>query len=141
MHAQTNGNTVYVVLSVCLNCPSMCNNGRNFRFLLTFQAYIPSSDEQELLKEAGLGEKMVSLRMGFTPEDVKDAFIQAFPKMKDAGGVEYMRATARKKLCVIQLPEDGFTGKCIKGAIKQGRLYLRPIQSNISLVKSVVSFA
>ena len=101
------------------------------------QAEIPRSDRQHELAEAGLGERMVTLKGNDSPEEVKEKILQRFPKLKGAGGFEYMRGENNKmRLVLLPLPPGGFTGKYLKDAIRQGRIYLRPIQSDLCIEKT-----
>lgn len=62
-----------------------------------------------------------------------------FPKLRDAGGFEYLKADgATKVLHTITLPTDGgFNAVNLKTLAKHSRIYLRPVQCDLDLTNMV----
>lgn len=79
--------------------------------------------------------KSVSLLEDGDSEDICWELMDAFPKLKDAGGYELLRVVDRgRSLKVIPLPEDGYTVPYLKD-VQQARIYIRPIQRDLSLAQ------
>ena len=53
--------------------------------------------------------------------------------LKEAGGYELVRATSSCTLEVIPTPANGYILAFLKDVIGQGRIYIHPIQRNLSL--------
>ena len=84
----------------------------------------------------GLGKKNVSLLEDGDSEDICWELMDAFPKLKDAGGYELLRVVDRgRSLEVIPLPEDGYTVPYLKDVVQQAKIYIRPIQRDLSLTQ------
>lgn len=72
-----------------------------------------SAAEKELLVEAGLGERKVTIDdMSCSPQDFKAAIIATFPKLEDCGGFELLRCQPHrlktvepKSAAVVQSPK------------------------------------
>lgn len=66
--------------------------------------------------------------------EVRDAIHRAYPKLQDAGGFEYLKANSlTKRLEVVPCPDGGFGAAQLKAITKQARLYLHPVQTELSL--------
>ena len=94
-----------------------------------------SAAEKELLVEAGLGERKVTIDdTSCSPQGFKAAIIATFPKLEDCGGFELLRCQPHglKTLepisaAIVQSP------KLLKSVIGNGRVFIRPIQKDLSL--------
>ncbi|XP_071821218.1 uncharacterized protein [Apostichopus japonicus] len=101
---------------------------------------IPSKFQQKILQAAGLGEKKISVSSSITAVELQARLMEEFPKLKDAGGYEYLRSTAQTKLLEsISLPAGGgYSAANLKFVMKQARIYLRPIQAELDLSNMTV---
>ncbi|MDA8002743.1 MAG: hypothetical protein MPL62_15790 [Alphaproteobacteria bacterium] len=91
--------------------------------------------EKELLVEAGLGEKKVTIDdMSCSPQDFKAAIVSTFPKLEDCGGFELLRCLPHglKKLEPISAAVAQYP-KLLKSVVGNGRVFIRPIQKDLSL--------
>ncbi|PIK43878.1 DnaJ-like protein subfamily C member 5 [Apostichopus japonicus] len=92
------------------------------------------------MQAAGLGEKKISVSSSKTAVELQARLMEEFPKLKDAGGYEYLRSTAQTKLLEsISLPAGGgYSAANLKFVMKQARIYLRPIQAELDLSNMTV---
>ena len=66
--------------------------------------------------------------------DVRVGLKEAFPKLNDSGGYEFMHAKpGSRELNVIREGQNGYTVDFLKRFVGQGRLYVRPIQRDLDL--------
>ena len=95
----------------------------------------PSPMDRALLMQAGLGLKHLSFPECSNSEMIHQDLVEAFPKLKEAGGFEFLRSSMRssKILDVIPLPPSGYSVTYLKSIAGQAKIYLRPIQENLSL--------
>ena len=77
--------------------------------------------------------KKLSLSQTNDSDDVHFYIMEAFPRLKDAGGYELLRATNGRLLEVIPLPPDGYSVAYLKDVAQQAKIYIRPIQKNLPL--------
>ena len=96
---------------------------------------VPSSaSAKEALLQAGLGERSVVLPDIFcTKEEFMQAMIATYPKLKDCGGFEFLRCIPNTKRLEVITPKLAHTPKLLRSIIGTGRVFIRPIQSNLSL--------
>lgn len=93
----------------------------------------PDREEQRDLLSAGLGESKVSVPHDASEKDVRDLLIKTFPKLKEAGGFELMYVeTRRRELMLIPIGPDGLSMKYLTSFIGQGKIFVRPIQQDLS---------
>ena len=59
----------------------------------------------------------------------------AFPKLAEGGGYELMRTKQNnnRELRVIPPLSDGYTAEYLKAIVGQAKLYIRPIQKDLSI--------
>ncbi|XP_033122363.1 uncharacterized protein LOC117121324 [Anneissia japonica] len=103
---------------VCLAGPSM--------------KYAPTMAEKQILSEAGLGEKNLSIKdSNLSPSQLKDIVLELFPKLEEAGGYELLYCSGNNR---VLLPINGpYTPRNIKERTGQGRIYIRPIQNELNI--------
>ena len=96
---------------------------------------VPSSaSAKEALLQAGLGERSVVLPDIFcTKEEFMQTMIATYPKLKDCGGFEFLRCIPNTKRLEVITPKLAHTPKLLRSIIGTGRVFIRPIQSNLSL--------
>ncbi|KAJ8046169.1 G2/M phase-specific E3 ubiquitin-protein ligase [Holothuria leucospilota] len=90
----------------------------------------------------GLGERKIALPSAANPEEVLDVLYQNFPKLKDGGGFEYLKAEGASKMFrEIPLPPNGgFTAANLKTIAKNSRIYLRPVQRDLDMTVVSVTY-
>lgn len=102
---------------------------------------MPSAFATRGLNEAGLGERKLSISSTASPEEVKDGIVTMFPKLKDAGGFEYLKGCGGSKtLEPIPLPPEGFCAAALRSTARQSRIYIRPVQNNLDMTPVTVSY-
>lgn len=99
---------------------------------------VPDANDRITLKIAGLGEKRFALEANATAQEVYDDLVFQYPKLRDAGGFELLRAceSGSKELEVIRMPESGYTTEYLKAVIHTAKLYIRPLQTDLSVEPS-----
>lgn len=65
-------------------------------------------------------------------DDTHFTILEAFPQLRDAGGYEILRANQCRSLEVVPAPADGYTTAYLKDIFGQAKIYLRPIQRDLS---------
>eukprot|EP00794_Sanderia_malayensis_P021142 gene21142-23220_t len=92
----------------------------------------PDAEEHRKLLAAGLGEMKVSLPEDSVEKGVRDLLNHAFPKLKSAGGFEFMYVeTQSRELKVMPPGPNGITMRYLVSFIGQGKVFIRPIQENL----------
>ena len=96
---------------------------------------VPSSaSAKEALLQAGLGERSVVLPdILCTKEEFMQTMIATYPKLKDCGGFEFVRCIPNIKRLEVITPKLAHTPKLLRSIIGTGRIFIRPIRSNLSL--------
>ncbi|XP_068723494.1 uncharacterized protein [Montipora capricornis] len=92
----------------------------------------PSSSEKIRLRNSLLGERKVPIPTTAPKERVRDVLFEVFPPLKTCGGFELLLSDekSRRNLCVVKY------GSCCADEIRcwgTGRIYIRPIQTDIAL--------
>ena len=98
------------------------------------QVVPPSPMEKAELIRAGLGPKKLNLLDFGEPWEFHGDVMAAFPKLAEGGGYELMRTQQgnNRELCVIPSQSGGYT-EYIKNIVSSAKIYIRPIQKNLSL--------
>ncbi|XP_019849772.1 PREDICTED: uncharacterized protein LOC109580729 isoform X2 [Amphimedon queenslandica] len=99
------------------------------------QVIIPNGQERAALQIAGLGEKTITVSRDADSQDMYDAIILDFPKLQQAGGFELLKIpdNGGKLLSIIEIPSTGYTASFLKPVARNAKLYIRPLQRNLSL--------
>ena len=93
----------------------------------------PSAKEQ--LLTAGLGEKEITVpEITCTKDEFNDLILGSFPRLKACGGYELMRCIPNSKHLEIISSRIAQSPKLLKTTVGNGRVFIRPIQKDISLV-------
>lgn len=90
---------------------------------------------KRILIEAGLGEKRLVLAKNKDAENLRDALLEHYPKLKDAGGYELMRSSSRTLLETIPIPSYGYTTHYLsdESGLGSAICYIRPLQGQLSV--------
>lgn len=106
----------------------------------TSQERVPSSANKEDLLLAGLGEKKVVIPdVDCTIQDFHDVLLEAFPKLKDAGGFELLRCMPNSR-DLEEVPSPiNLSPRLLRTHMSSARLYLRPIQVDLDLKPNIIN--
>ncbi len=87
------------------------------------------------LNSIGLGSKTLSLPEDGDVNDIHEEILDSYPQLCDAGGFELLRVPSRGRSELEQIPSPvgGYTTGFLKDVVKQARIYIRPIQKDLSL--------
>lgn len=106
---------------------------------------VPTSrSEKMILEEAGLWEKEITIPdLDCDSETFRRIVLSAFPKLQDGGGFELLRCLSNSRELVLMGPKISNSPRLLRRRVGNGKVYLRPIQRNLSLeeerVEEVVS--
>ncbi|XP_035987207.1 uncharacterized protein LOC110366477 isoform X4 [Fundulus heteroclitus] len=108
-------------------------------------AVVPTRAEKERLLRAGLGERRLCFRGDLhSPQQFTEFVYINYPKLRDAGGFEFMRIcgnTRSRQLSLLPCPDQGYTAQYLKDPvllIHQTTLYIRPLQCNVSTEQEII---
>ena len=59
--------------------------------------------------------------------------MEAFPKLKDAGGYELLRSSNGQVLEEVTAPPEGYSAAYLKDVMQQAKIYIRPILQCLSI--------
>ena len=100
------------------------------------QTKVPTPTEKTILLASGLGEKPVSFNsLSLTYAETVTVLETIFPKLATAGGIDFLKCPANsREMSLIHL--DGASGVPLQLSLKggHGRIYIRPIQSDLQLL-------
>ena len=99
------------------------------------QEYLPDGQERAQLQIAGLGEKKICLNAYSEAHDIYSELSFHFPKLCDAGGFELLRIPegGGKLLDIIAAPDNGYSVSYLKAVVHHAKIYIRPLQRNLSV--------
>ena len=90
--------------------------------------------ERQLLISAGLWEKSVTFpNMDCSPEEYRDQLLEAFPKLKDAGGYEFTRCIPNSNQLECLPPRALLSPRNTQECVGKSKVYIRPIQKDLSI--------
>ena len=84
-------------------------------------------------------------QLKFYAEDNASEFMSkifiAYPKLENIGGIDFMKVVkGTLKVVTIDPGKNGYDYKCIKLGTNNGKLYIRPIQRNLDLEDTLVTY-
>ena len=84
---------------------------------------------------AGLGPRKLSLFEYGESVEFHESIMNAFPTLAEGGGYELLRTkpNTNRELCVIPPSPAGYTVDYLKSMVSQAKIYIRPIQKDLSL--------
>ena len=99
------------------------------------QTRVPTPLEKARLVQAGLGQKEIPFFEHGESSEFHHELLDAFPKLKQAGGYELLRTSehSNKEVVVIPPPPGGYTASFLKTIVVQAKVYVRPLQHSLSL--------
>ena len=97
------------------------------------QSWKPSSEEKIELARMGLGHKEVIFQSDGDVEHIHRSLLNAFPVLEECGGYTLLRLTENSHSMVeIEGPESGMTVAYLKDILNQAKLYVHPLQKDIT---------
>ena len=97
------------------------------------QNWKPTPEDKVKLAKLGLGLKTLSFRIEGDADHVHDVIVGAFPVLKECGGYTLLRlGSGSRSLMEIEGPESGITVSFLKDILNQAKLYIRPLQCDIT---------
>ena len=98
------------------------------------QSHVPTPLDKAELIRAGLGMGSLLLFEHSDAWEFHDEILRKFPKLTDGGGYELLRTCGNsRELHVIPPPSGGYTTSYVKSVANQAKLYVRPLQKDLSL--------
>ena len=84
---------------------------------------------------AGLGKKRLTFIECGERSDAHKQILSAFPALKAAGGYELMQVGERQqnKLETIPVSLQGYTAWYLKEVVRQAKIYIRPLQRDLTV--------
>lgn len=110
--------------------------------LCLFQEYPPSSNENRLHYNAGLGQRRITFVRDREATNFTEKLEEEYPKMANIGGFELLRTAGSRSapLEVITPPQSGYNvDHLANGYLGQAICYIRPIQTTLSTETEEVS--
>lgn len=99
---------------------------------------VPHAVHKCLLEVAGLGErKIVIPDIDYCLTEFNEEIIKAFPKLAGAGGFEFLRCVPNTRDLELIEYDESTTPRLLKQKIGNGKLYIRPIQKDLSMESEV----
>lgn len=87
--------------------------------------------QKDALEACGLGEKVISIEMHSTAEELHQKITSTYPKLANCGGYELLRCYGNSRS--LSLMEPPYTAARLCAAVAQSRIYIRPVQSSVQL--------
>ena len=83
---------------------------------------------------AGLGEKRICIPdISCSKEEFNKIVVNTFSKLKQVGGYEFLRCVTNTKRLEVISTKVAQSPKLLKTIVGNGRVFIRPIQQDISL--------
>lgn len=92
----------------------------------------PTASEYFHLRNAGLGERKITLDLPDGALDVDLKLKEIFPKLENSGGYSLMR-TFERGLRTLTNINGPYSCERIKDAMGQGKIFIRPLQLDLSM--------
>lgn len=97
------------------------------------QTWLPSTEEQIELARYGLGLKKLVYEADGDAQHIHDIITSNFPVLDSGGGYTLMRLKENsRELVPIDGPDGGMTVPFLKDILRQAKLFVRPLQSDIT---------
>lgn len=93
---------------------------------------LPTATEKQVLHNAGLGYKKIVFNLDDDEESVYRKIMgdEGFPALKNCGGFEFLKCVPNCR--ILEPLQINISVHSLKSTIGQGKLFLRPIQKNLS---------
>ena len=100
------------------------------------ESFTPNRERSEVLLNAGLGKmKLVFPDKKAKHSDVQSFLNEKFPRLKDEGGIEVLRAHGggggSRPVHLVPPGKDGYSLPYIKERFPQAAVYIRPLQTDL----------
>lgn len=98
------------------------------------QTWLPTTEERIELAKLGLGLKKLTFDADGDAQHIHDTITRAYPVLISCGGYTLMRlAENSRELVCIDGPDGGMTIPFLKDILRQAKLYVRPLQTDITV--------
>lgn len=98
------------------------------------QTWLPSTEERIELAKLGLGLKKLTYEADGDAQHIHDTITSNFPVLDSCGGYTLMRLGENSRgLVIIDGPGGGMTIPFLKDILRQAKLFVRPLQCDISV--------
>jgi len=100
----------------------------------TSQTRRPSAEERMQLARIGLGLEEVCFDCDGDAEHIHSALLAKFPQLQTCGGYTLLRLSDSSSMDLIEIehPAKGMSVRYLKDILNQAKLYIRPLQCDIS---------
>ena len=112
-----------------------CQESHNF-FCLAKRSKrsVPTTLEKPALMGAGLGEARIQFNLAGSTSDFHFTPLRHYARIRNSGGYELCTCIANSKTLVASpAPHSGYTAEHVRGRVRQSRVYVCPLQNDISL--------
>ena len=103
------------------------------------QKRIPDPDERIKLATMGLSNKLIMFNMSGDSSHIHEEILNAFPTLKDCGGSNLLRQGKGYHLIVLDPPNGGYTVKFLADVLNRAKLFVRPLQRDLTRGKIIAS--
>lgn len=98
------------------------------------QVRIPTTDtDKDDLLKSGLGEKVIELNLDLNVNEFKDAIVEAYPKLRDAGGYLFFKCIPNTRNLEPLSEVVMSSPRMLKERVGTARTYIRPVQRDLDL--------
>ncbi len=79
--------------------------------------------------------------MDCSTQEFHDSILEAFPKLKEAGGFEFLRCVANSR-DLEEVPSPiNLSPRLLRSHMNSGRIYIRPIQVDLDLKPDKINYS
>ena len=98
------------------------------------QTWMPSTEDRMELAKVGLGLKKLLFDADGNAQHIHDVITSNYPVLNTCGGYTLMRLAANSRgLIPIDGPDGGITVPFLKDILRQAKLFVRPLQTDVSI--------
>lgn len=97
------------------------------------QNWLPSTEERIELAKLGLGLKKIVYQADGDAKHIHEMITSSFPVLESCGGYTLLRLGENsRELIPVDGPDSGMSIPFLKDILRQAKLFVRPLQSDIS---------
>lgn len=98
------------------------------------QTWVPTTEDRIQLGRIGLGLKKLVFNVEGDAQHIHQVIMAAYPVLSECGGYSLMRLAENSRVLIrIDAPSGGRTIPFLQDILRQAKLFLRPLQVDISL--------
>ena len=80
-----------------------------------------------------MGKRVTITDIDFGAKEFNDIILEAFPKLKQGGGFEFLKCSQSSRILEIIPYQISHSPHLLKQSIGSANVYIRPIQANLDL--------